>query len=263
MKKFRRQMKTVLSAVSIVVLMIVSAMLLYSSVAASLKACGIITTNEEFSSLETENKNGGQYEMYGMSDAENTEYTLVELAEPSDALSEPAEALPDEEEHDETADLLREGYLSDEIPLSYDLQMTARDAAKRFDVPYALVIAMIWKESSFCETAYNAECYGLMQVASINFEWVCEDLAYLDVDDIADDPADNIYAGTYIISGFVHKYDDYNLALMAYNCGETGASRLWKQGYYSSKYSRSIINYMEDLIEQGIAGEMTLDGSFG
>lgn len=263
MKKFRRQMKTVLSAVSIVVLMIVSAMLLYSSVAASLKACGIIKTNEEFSSLETENKNVGQYEMYGMSDAENTEYTLVELAEPSDALSEPAEALPDEEEHDKTADLLREGYLSDEIPLSYDLQMTARDAAKRFDVPYALVIAMIWKESSFCETAYNAECYGLMQVASINFEWVCEDLAYLGVDDIADDPADNIYAGTYIISGFVHKYDDYNLALMAYNCGETGASRLWKQGYYSSKYSRSIINYMEDLIEQGIAGEMTLDGSFG
>ena len=178
-------------------------------------------------------------------------------------MSEPAEALPDEEEHDETADLLREGYLSDEIPLSYDLQMTARDAAKRFDVPYALVIAMIWKESSFCETAYNAECYGLMQVASINFEWVCEDLAYLDVDDIADDPADNIYAGTYIISGFVHKYDDYNLALMAYNCGETGASCLWKQGYYSSKYSRSIINYMEDLIEQGIAGEMTLDGTFG
>lgn len=178
MKKFRRQMKTVLSAVSIVVLMIVSAMLLYSSVAASLKACGIIKTNEEFSSLETENKNVGQYEVYRMPDAEDTEYMLVELAEPSDALSEPAEALPDEEEHDETADLLREGYLSDEIPLSYDLQMTARDAAKRFDVPYALVIAMIWKESSFCETAYNAECYGLMQVASINFGWVCEDLAY-------------------------------------------------------------------------------------
>lgn len=88
-------------------------------------------------------------------------------------------------------------------------------------------------------------------------------LLYLGVDDIADDPADNIYAGTYIISGFVHKYDDYNLALMAYNCGETGASRLWKQGYYSSKYSRSIINYMEDLIEQGIAEEMTLDGTFG
>lgn len=110
MKKFRRQMKTVLSAVSIVVLMIVSAMLLYSSVAASLKACGIIKTNEEFSSLETENKNVGQYEVYRMPDAEDTEYTLVELAEPSDALSEPAEALPDEEEHDETADLLREGY---------------------------------------------------------------------------------------------------------------------------------------------------------
>ena len=263
MKRFCRQLKTILSAASIIVLMIVSAMLLYSSVAASLKACGIITTNEEFSSLETENKNVGQYEMYGMSDAEDTEYTLVELAEPSDVLFEYTEALPAEDGYDETDDLLREGYLSDEIPLSYDLQMTARDAAERFDVPYALVIAMIWKESNFCETAYNAECYGLMQVASINFEWVCDDLAYLGVDDIADDPADNIYAGTYIISGFVHKYDDYDLALMAYNCGETGASRLWKQGYYSSKYSRSIINYMEDLIEQGIAGELTLDGTFG
>lgn len=111
------------------------------------------------------------------------------------------------------------------------------------------------------DTVKNIEL-GLHKCVPVDLVVLMADL-YLGVDDIADDPADNIYAGTYIISGFVHKYDDYNLALMAYNCGETGASCLWKQGYYSSKYSRSIINYMEDLIEQGIAGEMTLDGTFG
>lgn len=254
MKRFLGHLKIIFSAASIVVLIIASAMLLYSSVVASLEASGIITEDSEFPAMDAENKSTDQYKLHRIPDVKHIEYKLVELVE---------EPPVEEAEHNEAVDFLSEGYLSDEIPLSYDLQMTARDAAKRFDVPYALVIAMIWKESSFCETAYNAECYGLMQVASINFEWICKDLADLGVDDIAYDPADNIYAGTYIISGFIHKYDDYNLALMAYNCGETGASGLWGQGYYSSGYSRSIVSYMEELLEQGIAEEMELDGIFG
>lgn len=263
MRAFFERLKVVISAASIIVLMVVTAMLLYSSVAASLKACGIVATDSELPAMAAESESVDQYKMHRIPDVKYIEYTLVEIAESDDSISDSSEDLPAEAKYDETADLLSEGYLSDEIPLSYDLQMTARDAAERFDVPYALVIAMIWKESSFCETAYNAECYGLMQVASLNFEWICDDLSYLDIEDIAHDPADNIYAGTYIISGFVHKYDDYNLALMAYNCGETGAAGLWKQGYYSSNYSRSIVSYMEDLIEQGIAEEMALDGTFG
>lgn len=168
MKRFLGHLKIIFSAASIVVLIIASAMLLYSSVVASLEASGIITEDSEFPAMDAENKSTDQYKLHRIPDVKHIEYKLVELVE---------EPPVEEAEHNEAVDFLSEGYLSDEIPLSYDLQMTARDAAKRFDVPYALVIAMIWKESSFCETAYNAECYGLMQVASINFEWICKDLA--------------------------------------------------------------------------------------
>lgn len=257
MKKALLVLKCLFSAVSIVAVAAVCVMLVYASTAASLRAFGFVDDEKEIV-IEQEPTDQMECTMSRIPSVKYIEYTLVDLAEP-----EEVDEQEEESTYDEEAKLLEEGYVSDEIPLSYDLQMVARDAAERFDVPYALVIAMIWKESSFCETAYNAECYGLMQVASINFHWICVDLEDIGVEDIAFDPEDNIYAGTYMISDLIRRYGDYNLALMAYNCGEAGAAKLWNQGYYSSGYSRSIISYMDDLLERGIAKEMVLDGTFG
>ena len=257
MKKALLVLRCLFSAVSIVAVAAVCVMLVYASTAASLRAFGFVDDEKEIV-IEQEPTDQMEYTMSRIPSVKYIEYTLVELDEP-----EEVDEQEEESTYDEEAKLLEEGYVSDEIPLSYDLQMVARDAANRFDVPYALVISMIWKESSFCETAYNAECYGLMQVASINFHWICVDLEDIGVEDIAFDPEDNIYAGTYMISDLIRRCGDYNLALMAYNCGEAGAAKLWNQGYYSSGYSRSIISYMDDLLERGIAKEMVLDGTFG
>ena len=167
---------------------------------------------------------------------------------------------PEKEEPKESTDeeLLQSGYLSDDIPFTYDLQKAARNAAKEYNVPYALVIAIINQESSFKTDAYNCNCYGLMQVSSINFEWLRERIG---VTDVANDPEDNIRAGTYIISDLVQKYGDYHKALMAYNCGPTGAANLWSQGYYMSNYSIDVMNYMNELLDKGIAQEDVSDGT--
>lgn len=167
---------------------------------------------------------------------------------------------PENEEPKEPTDeeLLQSGYLSDEIPLTYDLQKAARSAAEEYDVPYALVVAIINQESSFKTDAYNCNCYGLMQVSSINFEWLQKEIG---VTDIANDPEDNIRAGTYIISDLVQKYGDYHKALMAYNCGPTGAANLWTQGYCMSNYSIDVMNYMDELLNKGIAQEDAPDGT--
>ena len=51
----------------------------------------------------------------------------------------------------------------------------------------------------------------------------------------------NIEAGVLMLSEAVKKYDDFNLALMAYNCGDAGAKRLWNKGIYSTEYSSSVM----------------------
>lgn len=65
--------------------------------------------------------------------------------------------------------------------------------------------------------------------------------------DIQNDAEDNIIAGAYMLGQYLSKYGDENLALMCYNCGEAGAKRLWAKGIYSTKYSRSILEYAESL----------------
>ena len=37
---------------------------------------------------------------------------------------------------------------------------------------------------------------------------------------------------------------------MAYNMGESGASKLWNQGIYQSKYSNRVLEYQETYIKE-------------
>lgn len=146
-----------------------------------------------------------------------------------------------------TEELLESGILTDDIKLSYDLQLVARDAAEEFGVPYKLLLAVMFRESSYNPNAANDICHGLMQIHQMNFEWLCGELAEYGVDDIKGEPEDNIYAGAFMLGRLIDKYGDYHKALMAYNCGETGARRLWQQGYTSSQYSRNVLATMESL----------------
>lgn len=106
-------------------------------------------------------------------------------------------------------------------------------------VPYALALAIAECESSFNLDADNGTCWGLMQVHPINYDR----LRGLGIEPT--DYEGNIVAGVLLIGELLDKYGDQHKALMAYNCGEGGAAKLWQQGYYSSQYSRHVLNVSE------------------
>lgn len=124
---------------------------------------------------------------------------------------------------------------TDDIPLTNGYQCYAQDTCRQYDVPYALVLGMIEVESDFVEDAWSGCAYGWMQINPINYDWLRE----LGID--PEIPSGNIRAGVLMIGDLLDRYEDVHKALMAYNCGETGAAELWEDGYESSSYSRKVI----------------------
>lgn len=140
----------------------------------------------------------------------------------------------------ETTDSPIEKYqYSAEIPLSRFLQITMQNACREYGVPYTLALAVAECESSFDLEADSGTCYGLMQINPINYDRLRS---------LGIEPTEyegNVVAGVYMLGELLEKYGDTHKALMAYNCGETGAARLWEKGYTVSSYSEKVINTME------------------
>lgn len=115
-----------------------------------------------------------------------------------------------------------------------------------FDIPPELVYAIIEKESTWDADAVNGagNCFGLMQISSVNLNTLNQTLGISDLYD----PYQNVAAGMWMINNYIDRYDDYNIALMCYNCGEGGAMNLIDSGVYSTAYSRSVINRMNELM---------------
>jgi hypothetical protein len=141
----------------------------------------------------------------------------------------------------------RDDIVSDGRLLSYELQEVMQDCCEQYSVPYALALAMAEVESHFDPDAVSSTGdYGLMQINTINHAWLLE--KGIDVKTYEG----NIEAGIYIISGYLQTYEDTEKALMAYNCGPTGARRLWEAGTYQTNYTRKVMaayEYWTNLLE--------------
>lgn len=153
---------------------------------------------------------------------------------------------------EETVSEIEPGYLhSEDIPLPEYLQETMQRACEEYGVSYSLALAIAERESSFDLEADSGVCWGLMQINPINYAWLRE---------LGIEPTEyegNIVAGVLIIGQLLDKYGDTHKALMAYNCGESGAARLWEQGYYTTSYSRNVIEsseYWQQIINGNIGG---------
>ena len=130
-------------------------------------------------------------------------------------------------------------YLYDNIPLPFELQVAMQQACEKYGVPYALALAVAESESSFDLDADSGTCWGVMQIHPINYPRLREN---------GIEPTEyegNITAGVFLLSELLEKYTDTHKALMAYNCGETGAKRLWKEGYMTTKYSVKVVTLSE------------------
>lgn len=131
-----------------------------------------------------------------------------------------------------------------DVPLSEELQDYIFTITEAYGVPCDVVIAIIRQETNYRANATGAAGEkGYMQIHPVNFEWLIEDLGVTDFYD----PEQNILCGVYMLSRLYEKYDTTAEVLMCYNCGETGAKRLWAQGYTSTEYTRSIAAHIEAL----------------
>lgn len=108
---------------------------------------------------------------------------------------------------------------------------------------YELLIAQMYHESQFDESVISASNdYGLMQINTCNHEWLSD---ILGGDDFLD-PYTSMEAGVYLMSHFLHKYNDVQKALVCYNRGESAV----QNGTYSTNYSEGVIADMALLIEK-------------
>lgn len=135
-----------------------------------------------------------------------------------------------------------------DVPLSKELQDYIRNLCDEYSVPIELVIAMIDVESSFtADVISRKNDYGLMQINICNHETLTDNLSITDFLD----PYQNVKCGIYIIAGHLQKTDgNIVLALMRYNCGATGAKKLWDKGIYSTDYTDKIMTAYDSYIEE-------------
>lgn len=132
-------------------------------------------------------------------------------------------------------DIVSEGRL-----LPYDLQEIMQDYCGVYNVPYALALAIAEVETHFDPDAVSpTQDYGLMQINQCNHEW----LQSFGMDPLTH--AGNIEAGLYMIGNYLNKYEDMEMALMAYNNGPGGARKLWDAGTYQTDYTRKVMTALE------------------
>lgn len=127
-----------------------------------------------------------------------------------------------------------------DIPLSHELQDVALAACEEYGVLPDVLFAVMEVESGYQLDAQNGECYGLMQIHSINLPWLQEQIGTTDLSD----PTQNIKAGAYILGGYLERYSLTD-SLMAYNLGEGGAKAQWAQGIHETAYTRKVLECIE------------------
>lgn len=142
------------------------------------------------------------------------------------------------------AALLAQGYISDAVPLSYDLQDIMRTACEEYGCPYSLALAVAEVESHFdMDAVGSAGEVGIMQLnpGPENTYWV-----NLEAETNQDPttPAGNIVCGVYLLGANLVHYGDTEKAVMAYNMGNAGAERAWENGVTSTEHSEKVMEAM-------------------
>lgn len=135
-----------------------------------------------------------------------------------------------------------ESFIPLNVPMDQELQEFVYFLCKGYNMDFPFVMALIQHESTFKADVVSATSdYGLMQINEINHAYIKEAIG---VQDFLD-PYDNVRAGMFILRKLFEKYETPEKVLMAYNLGETGASRLWGQGIYETNYSKEIMEVQQ------------------
>lgn len=137
------------------------------------------------------------------------------------------------------------------IPLSKNLQKHIFEISKDNGVPYTLSLAIIERESKFNADAisYTSD-YGLMQINRLNIGEMAKKYNSHDMLNAYQ----NVYCGISIIGKYLKKYKgDEEKALLSYNMGDYGATKLRESGIKSTSYSKKILELQkkyEDMLKK-------------
>lgn len=134
-----------------------------------------------------------------------------------------------------------EFFLSDKVPLSEDEQKALQSACKEFDIPYALALGLIERETHFQNVVGDdGASTGYMQ---IQVQWHYDRMERLGVTDLSD-PTGNFRVGCDLLSELYEKYGSWDMALTVYNMGHDPG--------YITNYAYDILNKYEVWI--GVVG---------
>lgn len=130
------------------------------------------------------------------------------------------------------------------VPMDEDLQEFIFYLSQAYEMDFTFVMALIQRESGYNpDVISKTNDYGLMQINEINHPYLQEQFGITDFTE----PYGNVRAGMFILRKLFEKYETPEKVLMAYNMGETGASRLWEQGIFESNYSKSVLQIQREL----------------
>lgn len=116
-----------------------------------------------------------------------------------------------------------------------------------YNIDFTLVMALIQRESRYDPNAVGSMGdYGYMQINAQNHEWLTEVLGVTDYLE----PYQNIRAGVFVLRKLFERYQDVGMVLMAYNMGESGAKRLWKEGIFETGYTQGVLEIQKQICEQ-------------
>lgn len=181
-----------------------------------------------------------------VTERENTIVTKNETAEfsPNNSAEETTTPAPEELEPERENIIYRMVTESEEGQLAVEYQDYLWEICKKYDVTeyYTLFLAQMWHESRYeTDVISKTNDYGLAQINVCNHDWLSDTLGVTDFLN----PYQGIECCVYIMSDYLNKYNDVQMALVCYNRGESAV----KNGTYSTSYSRCIINDMNCLVE--------------
>lgn len=209
-----------------------------------------------------------EQEMQQLQEQTTQQVTIIHPTEPESMTATPTELEETEPDRYAVFDCMSEdwgsedaeGFVFYELPEEYQktgylpekMQIYIRCLCKQYDVPYALVLAMIEHESGYVFDAIGdgGNSKGYMQVYEA---WHTDRMERLGVNDLMN-PYQNVRVGIDYLSYLLEKYGTVQDALAAYNYGERGArEHLWNNGIWVYSYNREIMQRMKEIEE--VVGE--------
>lgn len=157
---------------------------------------------------------------------------------PEEAYSDPVPAPPIEPE-----------YPLYDIPLSPDLQKLTYEWCMEWNVDPVMVYGIVDTESEFrADLISETDDYGLMQINKSNHQYIIDSLGPTNFLD----PAQNIRAGVFFLSGICKSNTDPEKILMVYKMSGSVAQAMWDVGRESTWYSREVLRTMDEIRERQV-----------